>query len=115
MNITNSNITINVLDINASIAFYKSLGLELENRWGNFYAQLKGPNLLIGLHPAEESKLIKNSGNVSIGFTTDNFDDAKALLTTLSIKFDERKEEGGEFLHFNDPDGASLYFIKPKW
>ena len=26
----------------------------------------------------------------------------------------ERSEEGGEFLHFIDPDGTSLYFIKPK-
>jgi hypothetical protein len=23
--------------------------------------------------------------------------------------------EGGEFLLFADPDGISLYFIKPKW
>jgi len=27
----------------------------------------------------------------------------------------ERSEEGGQFLHFTDPDGTALYFIKPKW
>ena len=115
MKITNSNITINVLDLDSSISFYESLGLELQNRWGNHYAQLKAPNLLIGLHPTKENELLQNSGNVSIGFTTDNFDSAKSMLKKLSIKFDERKEEGGDFLHFSDPNGTALYFIKPKW
>jgi len=27
----------------------------------------------------------------------------------------ERSEEGGQFLHFADPDGTPLYFIKSKW
>jgi catechol 2,3-dioxygenase-like lactoylglutathione lyase family enzyme len=115
MKITNSNVTINVLDLDSSIEFYKSIGLELKNRWGNYYAQLKAPNLLIGLHPTKENELLKNSGNVSIGFTTDNFDSARSMLKKLLIKFDERKEEGGEFLHFKDPNGTALYFIKPKW
>lgn len=100
MKINNSNITINVLDLDKSILFYESLGLDLQNRWGNHYAQLKTSNLLIGLHPTEESKLLGNSGNVSIGFTTDDFDHTKSMLKKLSIKFDERKEDGGDFLHF---------------
>ena len=56
-----------------------------------------------------------NSGNVSIGFTADNFEEAGSLLKQLSIVATNRKEEGGEFLHFTDPDGTALYFIKPKW
>ena len=64
MKITNSNVTINVFDLDISISFYKSIGLELQNRWGDFYAQLKAPNLLIGLHPAEETKLFGNSEGV---------------------------------------------------
>ena len=35
---------------------------------------------------------------------------AKAALRTML-----RQEEGGSFLHFTDPDGTPLYFIKPKW
>jgi len=114
MKITNSNLTINVLDLNKSISFYESLGLKLHNRWGNHYAQLKAPNLIIGLHPTDESKMLGNSGNVSIGFTTDDFDHTKSMLKKLSIKFNERKEDGGDFLHFNDPDGTAIYFINPK-
>lgn len=60
MKIINSNITINVLDLDKSRTFYESLGLELLNRWGDHYAQLKAPDLIIGLHPTEESKLIGN-------------------------------------------------------
>ncbi len=56
-----------------------------------------------------------NSGNVSIGFSTDDLDDAKTWLQQLSIEANYRKAEGGEFLMFNDPDGTSLYFIKTKW
>jgi len=104
MKITNSNVTVNVFDLDRSISFYESLGLKLQNRWGDHYAQLTAPNLLIGLHPTKEDELLKSSGNVSIGFTTDDFDSAKSMLKKLSIKFDERKEEGGEFLHFSDPN-----------
>lgn len=79
---------------------------------GNYYAQLSAPGIDIGLHPADN--LSGNSGNVSIGFTTDNFEETKTALQQLSIVVTERNEEGGQFLHFNDPDGTSLYFIKPK-
>jgi hypothetical protein len=57
----------------------------------------------------------KSQGHISIGFTTDNFDNAKVLLNKLGIDFKARDEEGGQFLHFSDPDGTPLYFIKPKW
>ena len=56
-----------------------------------------------------------NSGNVSIGFTTDKIEETKSALQKLSINATDRTEEGGQFLHFNDPDGTALYFIKPKW
>ena len=98
MSINASNLTINVKDLDKSIAFYQSIGLTLTNRWGNHYANLTG-----------------SSGNVSIGFTTDDFEGAKVLLNGLSIPVTERQEAGGKFLHFNDPDGTAHYFIQPKW
>jgi len=115
MTIKESNITINVRNLEISISFYKSIGLTVKNRWGNYYAQLEAPGLLIGLHPTSDVNLVGNSGNVSIGFTTDNFDETKSFLENLAIVFMERSEEGGQFLHFKDPDGTALYFIKPKW
>jgi catechol 2,3-dioxygenase-like lactoylglutathione lyase family enzyme len=115
MTIKESNITINVKDLDSSISFYESIGLTLKNRWGNYYAQLAAPGVVIGLHPTSDTNLTGNSGNVSIGFTGDDFEEAKTLLQKISIKLTVRQEEGGQFLHFNDPDGTSLYFTKPKW
>ena len=115
MTIKESNITINVKDMDKSISFYQSIGLSVKNRWGNYYAQLTAPGLVIGLHPTDDTNLTGGSGNVSIGFTTDNIEDTKSSLQQLAIEATGREEEGGQFLHFSDPDGTALYFIKPKW
>ena len=112
--IKDSNVTIMVKDMDKSVEFYESIGLKLKNRWGNHYAQLAAPGVTIGLHPVEKVNA-KGSGNTSIGFTTDNFEEAQTILSTQSIKAEPRSEEGGQFLHFTDPDGTQLYFIKPKW
>ncbi len=115
MTIKDSNVTINVKDMDRSISFYQSIGFNVKNRWSNFYAQLIAPGIVIGLHPASNGNPAHNSGNVSMGFTTDNIEETKSSLQELSISVTERNEEGGQFLHFNDPDGTALYFIKPKW
>ena len=115
MKIQDSNITINVENIERSISFYESIGFKLIERWNNHYAQLSAPGIKIGLHPTVEASSSGNSGNLSIGFTTKDLTEAKTELQQLGIAIAERTEEGGNFLHFNDPDGTSLYFIDPKW
>jgi len=115
MPIKDSNITINVKDMDRSVSFYESIGLTVKSRWGNFYAQMQAPGMVIGLHPTADSNLTGNSGNVSIGFIADDFDETRTQLQQISISVTERQEEGGQFLHFTDPDGTALYFIKPKW
>lgn len=114
MNIIGSNVTINVKDLDKSISFYQSIGLTVKNRWGNYYAQLAAPGIVIGLHPSKELSGTNTAGHISIGFTTENFDEAEEHLNKLSIEVKPRREEGGRFLHFNDPDGTPLYFIEPK-
>jgi catechol 2,3-dioxygenase-like lactoylglutathione lyase family enzyme len=111
--IKDSNVTIMVKDIDNSVSFYESIGFTLKNRWENHYAQLIANGLTIGLHPSENN--VGNSGNTSIGFTAMDFDLIKNRLKDLSVNFEERSEEGGEFVHFSDPDGTALYFIQPKW
>ena len=113
MTIKDSNVTIMVKGMDKSVSFYESLGFDIKQRWGNHYAQLTAPGITIGIHPTTES--IANSSNVSIGFNTDNFEETKDQLSSLNINIQLREEEGGKFIHFADPDGTLLYFIKPKW
>lgn len=113
--ITNTTLTINVCDLDQSIKFYEGIGLKLDKRWDDHYAEMKAPGMTIGLHPAKEHTPSIGSGNTSIGFTCTNFEKAKTTLLALSITVKERNEEGGSFLHFQDPDGTALYFIDPKW
>jgi len=115
MAIKEGNITIMVKDMDRSISFYESIGLTLKNRWANYYAQLTAPGLTIGLHPGNDTTQQTKPDNISIGFTTDNFEEMQVLLQKLPVDITPRQEEGGSFLHFTDPDGTPLYFIKPKW
>ncbi len=118
--IKDANVTIMVKDLDSSISFYQSIGFTVATRWGHHYAQLAAAGITLGLHPAPESSSngsavrAKGSGNVSLGFTTDDFDEVQSLLEQIGIPYTTRKEEGGEFLHFVDPDCTDLYFIKPK-
>jgi len=112
MSIKDSNVTIMVKDMDKSVTFYQSLGFTVKQRWENHYAQLTAPGITLGIHPANGS--YSGSGNISIGFTTDDFEKTKADLSSLAIQTQTREEEGGQFIHFADPDGTMLYFIKPK-
>lgn len=111
--ITQTNLTIMVRDMNKSISFYTEvLGFSILRRYGDHYAQITAPGIIIGLHPSEGE--INASENISIGFTVNHFDEAKIHLVEAWIVHHERKEEGGHFIHFRDPDGTPLYFIEPR-
>ncbi len=114
MLLKDSIITVMVKDMDMSIAFYLSLGFTVKERWDDHYAQLKGPGLTLGLHPAIPTEIHNGSGNTSIGFTTDDLEEAKKELKYQNIKFTERNGDDGESLHFNDFDGTALYVIKLK-
>jgi catechol 2,3-dioxygenase-like lactoylglutathione lyase family enzyme len=113
--INESNVTIMVADINKAIAFYESIGLKLKARWDDHYAMVEAPGVTIGLHPGEGN--LKASEKISIGFMVSEADEAEALLKKNGIKFDRNDEadSSGIYLHFQDPDGTTLYFTQPKW
>ena len=92
MTITAGNITILVKAMNKSVAFYQSIGLTLKTRWGNHYAQLTAPGVVIGLHPTSDASLTGGPGNASIGFTADKVEEVKPLLQKLSISSTSRNE-----------------------
>jgi hypothetical protein len=112
MSIKDANVTIMVKDMVSPCHFMNRSGFDIKQRWGNHYAQLTAPGITIGIHPTTEN--ISNSSNVSIGFTTDNFEETKEQLNSLAIRTQLREEEGGKFIHFSDPDGTMLLFHKTK-
>ena len=112
--INETNVTIMVHDMNKAIAFYQGIGLALKQRWDNHYAMLTAPGLTIGLHPTEEKNT--SSGNLSIGFMIDSVENAKSMLNEKKITHTEQEDgKSGSYLHFKDPFGTILYFVKPKW
>lgn len=114
INITDTNVTIMVRNMDTAINFYQQIGLTLKQRWDDNYAMLITTGLTIGLHPEEEGKT--SSGTVSIGFFIEDFNEAKALLEQNKISFDAAEDgKSGSYLNFKDPDGTLLYFVKPKW
>lgn len=114
INITDSNITIMVKDMDVSINFYQQIGLTLKQRWDNHYAMMITTGLNIGLHPSQSES--PSSGTVSIGFFIENFNEAKSLLEKNNISFKAEDDgKSGNYLHFTDPDGTMLYFVQPKW
>ncbi|MBK9985229.1 MAG: VOC family protein [Saprospiraceae bacterium] len=56
--IVQTNLTIMVRNMDQSIAFYTDvLGFKIIRRYGNHYAQIEAPGIIIGLHPSEKKKI----------------------------------------------------------
>jgi len=112
--INESNITIMVKDMDKAVSFYESIGLTLKQRWNNHYAMVTAHGITIGLHPSESNDT--SSGSLSIGFMIDKIDEAKSLLDENKIAWTHEDDgKSGIYLHFKDPFGTKLYFVKPKW
>ena len=114
MKITGSNVTLMVKSMDKSINFYESIGLKLQNRWGNHYAMMTAPGITLGIHPKGKKK--PNSGTLSIGFMVKKIKEVETLLKKLKIKSKSQDDgNSGLYVHFTDPDGTILYFVEPKW
>ena len=114
INITDTNVTIMVKDMDIAIDFYQQIGLTLKQRWENHYAMMITTGLTIGIHPAHGEET--SSGSVSIGFMIESIVEAKALLDSNKIAYKAEDDgKSGLYAHFTDPDGTILYFVQPKW
>ena len=112
--ITETNVTIMVRDMDKSISFYESIGLNLKERWGDHYAMITSTGITIGLHPTGEH-FKETTQHISIGFMVGDVKEATALLEKNNIAFKSDDGKSGTYLHFHDPDGSVLYFVQPKW
>lgn len=110
-NIITSRINVMVSNIDSAIAFYTStLGFDFLNRYGNHYAEIQAPNLLIGLHPNSKNSL--NGNNMSIGFGVIEFDVTIKELEEKGVKLAIENDEWVQLAHFTDPDNNQLFLLK---
>jgi catechol 2,3-dioxygenase-like lactoylglutathione lyase family enzyme len=109
-----SMVTIIVADMERSIEFYtKRLGLPLKTRYGNEFAIVEAPGVLIALHPVPNNGRAKE-GNLSIGLGVDSVESSMKQLAQRGITFagDIVADPPMRFAFFNDPDGVELYLAE---
>lgn len=111
--IKTSRVNVMVADIDSAIEFYtKKLGLSLLNQYGNHYAEIQAPDLLIGLHPKSDKTVVGN--NITIGFGVKEFD---LLIEQLKSKGIDLKVEVDGWIrlaYFSDLDNNLLFFAENK-
>jgi catechol 2,3-dioxygenase-like lactoylglutathione lyase family enzyme len=98
-----------VSDMDRAVAFYRdTLGLSLEYRAGDDWAQFEAGPIKLGLHGAASGE-VRAGGTVA--FTVQDLDASRAGLAADGVSLGhEGGGEGGEprFVEFTDPDGNAL-------
>jgi predicted enzyme related to lactoylglutathione lyase len=113
--ICGGNATVFVSNMDAAVHFYSQvLGLKLTNRFGDHWATVEaGPGLTIGLHPASPKYPAPGAkGAVMLGLEIDEA--IEGVVARLSeqgvrIKGSIVRDEPGNFVHLEDPDGNDIY------
>lgn len=99
--------------MDSAIGFYQGkLGMELLNRYGNHYAELQAPDLMIALHQTSEK--VKIGNNISIGLGVVDFDDTIEELKLKGIKFNIEQDGWIRLAHFTDLDNNQLFLAERK-
>jgi catechol 2,3-dioxygenase-like lactoylglutathione lyase family enzyme len=112
--ILGGNVTVMVTNMDTAINFYTEvLGLKLKNRYGDHWADIKGPGISIGLHPADKD--IKIGDNLQIGFQVADLDKTVAALEKKGIQCKVRSDGQVRLAFFTDPDDNTLYLAQSQW
>lgn len=111
MKIEEANVTVMVADMKRAIHFYVDvLGLELKANYGDHYAQVASPGVMIGLHPTTKGDPQPKSGSLSIGFGVESLTAGMAELKAKGVAFSRVVDDRPTKLaFFADPDGNPLY------
>lgn len=113
-----ANVTVMVSNIEKAIEFYtKTLGLKLNYRMGDDWAEIEAPRLNIGLHKAGESGMQPGQkGSLSIGFQVESLDDTIRQLKGVGVEFAPHRVDDREvrLAFFGDPDKNPLYLVEVK-
>lgn len=112
-NLKKCRINVMVSNMDKAVEFYSvTLGLELINRYGDHYAEIQAPGLMIGLHPTSDK--ISTGNNLSIGFGIINFDETIKNLEVKGIEFVTEDEGWIRLAYFTDHDNNPLFLAENK-
>ena len=112
-NLKTCRINVMISDMDQAIELYQNtLGLELVNRYGDHYAEIQAPDLLIGLHPMSEK--VVQGNNLSIGFGVVEFDSTIKDLESKGVKFKLEPDGWIRLAHFTDLDNNQLFLAERK-
>ena len=108
------NATVFVSDMDKAIAFYTDvLGLKLDQRYGEHWAEVSTAGLTIGLHPASEQAAAPGTpGSIQVGFGVEgSIEDVVRELESRGVSFPGGVKQDGpiKLAFFGDPDGNELY------
>jgi catechol 2,3-dioxygenase-like lactoylglutathione lyase family enzyme len=112
--ITGGNATVFVANMDRAVRFYTEvLGFKLTNRFGDHWATVEAGRLVVGLHPASPKYPAPGSkGGVMLGLEVDRpIEAVVAALNTkgVHIKGPIIRDQAGNFVHVEDPDGNEMY------
>lgn len=113
--ISGGNATVFVSSMDRAVQFYTEvLGLKLTNRFGDHWATVEaGKGLTIGLHPASPKYPAPGTkGAVMLGLEIDEaIEGVVARLSEkgVQIKGSIVRDETGNFVQLEDPDGNEIY------
>jgi len=109
------NVTVMVSDFERAMRFYtETLGMELEYRAGDDWAEVGMRGLRVGLHTAgEHDPRPGAAGGLSIGLEVESMTKAKAELEARGVTFEHEVDDGPVRLaFFRDPDNTPLYLCE---
>jgi catechol 2,3-dioxygenase-like lactoylglutathione lyase family enzyme len=114
MTIKSSLVMVYVSDMDRAIDFYTNkLGFPQKVRYGNEWAEVQAPGLVIALHPLRDQK-IAFSHNMQIGF---DVEDIQKAIEEFKGKGIDIKLWGGDVVNlapFTDDDGNQMYLHSTK-
>jgi catechol 2,3-dioxygenase-like lactoylglutathione lyase family enzyme len=117
------NATIYVSNMDRAVQFYTgTLGLKLENRYGDDWASVDaGGGLKIGLHPVRfhkgDAAKRRPEDSIEIGFQVEKpLEEVVAELKRRGVELHDIPEDPKaaiRLVRFQDPDGNGLYLFAP--
>jgi glyoxylase I family protein len=102
-----------VCNMDRAVAFYTgTLGLELDRREGNDWAELAAGPITLAL--SGELAVAPQNGGATVVLRTEALDDLAALLREAGTQMGQIQNVGGaRMLDVYDPDGNQLVILEP--